>query len=78
MKNSDIHREAQGMMDRWCARTTRIGSAKIPGGNQRLVLAREIEKQPDVLLVGQPTRGVDIGAIEFITKTRDARRWQSF
>ena len=39
------------------------------GGNQqKLVLAREIEQNPDVLLVGQPTRGVDIGAIEFIHK----------
>ncbi len=30
------------------------------------MLAREIERNPDLLLVGQPTRGVDIGAIEFI------------
>ena len=37
------------------------------GGNQqKLVIAREIGADPDVLLVGQPTRGVDIGAIEFI------------
>jgi ABC-type uncharacterized transport system ATPase subunit len=39
------------------------------GGNQqKLVLARELEHDPDLLLVGQPTRGVDIGAIEFIHK----------
>ena len=31
-------------------------------------MAREIERNPAVLLVGQPTRGVDIGAIEFIHK----------
>jgi simple sugar transport system ATP-binding protein len=39
----------------------------LSGGNrQKLVLARELAKDPDLLLVGQPSRGVDIGAIEFI------------
>ncbi|MEM9812405.1 MAG: ABC transporter ATP-binding protein [Pseudomonadota bacterium] len=43
--------------------------ANFSGGNQqKIVIAREIESDPDVLLVGQPTRGVDIGAIEFIHK----------
>ena len=42
-------------------------SGAFSGGNQqKLVLAREIERDPGLLLVGQPTRGVDIGAIEFI------------
>ena len=37
------------------------------GGNQqKLVIAREHGAEPKVMLVGQPTRGVDIGAIEFI------------
>jgi simple sugar transport system ATP-binding protein len=37
------------------------------GGNQqKIVVAREMEHNPDLLLIGQPTRGVDIGAIEFI------------
>ncbi|MSU24517.1 MAG: ABC transporter ATP-binding protein [Opitutus sp.] len=41
--------------------------AAFSGGNQqKLVLAREIDVDPRVLLIGQPTRGVDIGAIEFI------------
>jgi ABC-type uncharacterized transport system ATPase subunit len=45
----------------------RLKSSKFSGGNQqKIVLAREIERNPRVLLVGQPTRGVDIGAIEFI------------
>ena len=45
----------------------RLRTSKFSGGNQqKIVLAREIERQPKVLLVGQPTRGVDIGAIEFI------------
>ena len=41
---------------------------------QPLVIAREVEKNPDVLLIGQPTRGVDIGAIEFIHKQIVAMR----
>ncbi|MHA1522840.1 MAG: ABC transporter ATP-binding protein [Alphaproteobacteria bacterium] len=45
----------------------RLKTENFSGGNQqKIVLAREIERDPDVLLVGQPTRGVDIGAIEFI------------
>ena len=37
-------------------------------------MAREIEQDPDVLLVGQPTRGVDIGAIEAIHRRLIAMR----
>jgi len=37
-------------------------------------VAREIESDPDILLVGQPTRGVDIGAIEFIHRQLVALR----
>jgi len=45
----------------------KLRSASFSGGNQqKLILARELDKSPDVLLVGQPTRGVDIGAIELI------------
>ncbi len=44
-----------------------LQATSFSGGNQqKLVLAREMEHDPDLLLVGQPTRGVDIGAIEFI------------
>ena len=46
-----------------------LKSAKFSGGNQqKIILAREIKSNPDLLIVGQPTRGVDIGAIEFIHK----------
>ncbi|HEV7370200.1 ABC transporter ATP-binding protein [Arenibaculum sp.] len=52
-----------------------LRSGNFSGGNQqKLVLAREIERNPDVLLVGQPTRGVDIGAIEFIHRRLVAMR----
>jgi simple sugar transport system ATP-binding protein len=53
----------------------RLKTSKFSGGNQqKIVLAREIERSPKVLLVGQPTRGVDIGAIEFIHRRLIALR----
>ncbi|MEI7870865.1 MAG: ABC transporter ATP-binding protein [Alphaproteobacteria bacterium] len=67
------------LMERFDVRPRSPGlrSSHFSGGNQqKLVLAREIARRPRVLLVGQPTRGVDIGAIEFIhrelVKARDA------
>jgi ABC-type uncharacterized transport system ATPase subunit len=49
--------------------------ASFSGGNQqKLVIARELDCAPQVLLVGQPTRGVDIGAIEFIHRQLVALR----
>ncbi|MGG7565065.1 ABC transporter ATP-binding protein [Rhodovulum sp. DZ06] len=49
--------------------------ANFSGGNQqKIVLAREIEQDPDVLIIGQPTRGVDVGAIEAIHRRLIALR----
>ena len=45
----------------------RIRAGLLSGGNQqKLILAREMAREPAVLLVGQPTRGVDLGGIEAI------------
>ena len=69
MDNAGIQAEAQAKMDRFDVRPPhpKLAAKNFSGGNQqKIVLAREIERNPDLLLIGQPTRGVDIGAIEFI------------
>lgn len=54
-----------------------LAAKNFSGGNQqKIVVAREVEQNPDLLLIGQPTRGVDIGAIEFIHKQIVALRDQ--
>jgi simple sugar transport system ATP-binding protein len=61
--------DTDAMMERFDVRprAPELASGRFSGGNQqKLVLARELGQAPRVLLVGQPTRGVDIGAIEFI------------
>jgi ABC-type uncharacterized transport system ATPase subunit len=52
-----------------------LKAVSFSGGNQqKQVVARELEHGPSLVLVGQPTRGVDIGAIEFVHKRLVAMR----
>ncbi len=77
MRQAVMRADTAAMMDDYDVRPRNplLRSSKFSGGNQqKLVLAREAVVQPRVLLVGQPTRGVDIGAIEFIhTRLRAMR-----
>jgi simple sugar transport system ATP-binding protein len=69
MQTEAMHAAAADMMERFDVRprNSELRCGGFSGGNQqKLVLARELGQEPKVLLVGQPTRGVDIGAIEFI------------
>ncbi|HSG56130.1 MAG TPA: ATP-binding cassette domain-containing protein, partial [Paracoccaceae bacterium] len=69
MDNAAIRADTEGKMARFDVRPPdpNLAAKNFSGGNQqKIVLAREIERNPDLLLIGQPTRGVDIGAIEFI------------
>jgi ABC-type uncharacterized transport system ATPase subunit len=72
-----IHADAKDKIEKYDIRPTnpRLKTANFSGGNQqKIVLAREMEKDPGVLIVGQPTRGVDVGAIEFIHRRLIAMR----
>ena len=77
MNHAGMRSATAHMMERFDVRPRdpELGSSKFSGGNQqKLVLARELGQAPKVLLVGQPTRGVDIGAIEFIYSQLRAMR----
>lgn len=46
-----------------------VPAAALSGGNQqKAIIAREVDRNPDLLIVSQPTRGLDVGAIEYIHK----------
>jgi general nucleoside transport system ATP-binding protein len=69
LRSSAMLKDTNDLMQRFDVRppNPQLRSSKFSGGNQqKLILAREFNQAPKVLLVGQPTRGVDIGAIEFI------------
>ncbi|WP_170789744.1 ABC transporter ATP-binding protein [Ruegeria lacuscaerulensis] len=79
MDNAALRADTEAKMEKFDVRPPDgwLAAKNFSGGNQqKIVVAREIERNPDLLLVGQPTRGVDIGAIEFIHKQIVALRDQ--
>lgn len=71
MNNAALREDTAAKMEKFDVRPPDpwLAAKNFSGGNQqKIVVAREIERNPDLLLIGQPTRGVDIGAIEFIHK----------
>ena len=69
LKEKEILSFSKKVMEEYDVRpnSPNLITSNFSGGNQqKIILSRELNENPKVLLVGQPTRGVDIGAIEFI------------
>lgn len=68
---SNITSYAKKLMEEFDVRAASelVPAAALSGGNQqKAIIAREIDRYPDLLIVSQPTRGLDVGAIEYIHK----------
>lgn len=66
-----IDKHASRLIEEFDVRTPSIHTKAraLSGGNQqKAIIAREVDKDPDLLIAAQPTRGLDVGAIEFIHK----------
>jgi general nucleoside transport system ATP-binding protein len=67
-----IRDNAARLVDLYRIRTSSIDqhARRLSGGNQqKIILAREIEAKPKLLVVAQPCKGLDVGAIEFVQNT---------
>ncbi|HET0624149.1 TPA: ABC transporter ATP-binding protein [Streptococcus pneumoniae] len=68
---SNITSYAKKLMEEFDVRAASelVPAAALSGGNQqKAIIARKIDRDPDLLIVSQPTRGLDVGAIEYIHK----------
>nr|WP_242550973.1 ABC transporter ATP-binding protein [Enterococcus ureilyticus] len=66
-----INSYARRLIEEYDVRTVNelVPAKALSGGNQqKAIIAREIDRDPDLLIVSQPTRGLDVGAIEYIHK----------
>ncbi|ALX47593.1 ABC transporter ATP-binding protein [Lentibacillus amyloliquefaciens] len=65
----EIYKKAETLIDEYDVRTPSVytSARSLSGGNQqKAIIGREIDRSPDLLIAAQPTRGLDVGAIEFI------------
>jgi simple sugar transport system ATP-binding protein len=78
LRRENIRKTADRLIEEFDVRSGQgaITSARaMSGGNQqKAIIAREIDKNPDLLVAVQPTRGLDVGAIEFVHKQLIERR----
>lgn len=68
---SKINGHARELIEEFDVRTVNelVPAKALSGGNQqKAIIAREIDRNPELLIVSQPTRGLDVGAIEYIHK----------
>lgn len=71
MNYKEIRENCEMLVEEFDVRTPNIdvNASALSGGNQqKLIAAREITKNPDFIIAAQPTRGLDVGAIEYIHK----------
>ncbi|MBR5383581.1 MAG: ABC transporter ATP-binding protein, partial [Clostridia bacterium] len=78
LRHKNIREYSDGLIDKFDVRSGQgslTPARSMSGGNQqKAIIAREIDKQPEVLVAVQPTRGLDVGAIEYIHKQLVAQR----
>ena len=68
---NQINSYARKLMEEFDVRAANeiVPASALSGGNQqKAIIAREVDRDPDLLIVSQPTRGLDVGAIEYIHK----------
>ncbi|MBE7146022.1 ABC transporter ATP-binding protein [Bacillus mycoides] len=68
---SKITGKAKALIEQFDVRTPSeqtLARALSGGNQQKAIIAREVDRNPDLLIAAQPTRGLDVGAIEFIHK----------
>ncbi|OXS78604.1 ABC transporter ATP-binding protein [Domibacillus enclensis] len=69
MNYKEVYKKAASLIKEFDVRTpseTTLARALSGGNQQKAIIGREIDRDPDLLIAAQPTRGLDVGAIEFI------------